>query len=95
MGPTQAAPPLPSDISVAFIKRMTSLSGPISRLSQAVDLLLLSGKGSSILPALCSLELLMANTDSPRSSSLQPLSRADQLRVENSTDITFFGNAAR
>lgn len=86
-GSTSGCTAATADISVAFIKRMTSLSGPISRLSRAVDLLLLSGKGSSILSALCSLELLMANTDSSRSLSSPP--RFSRSLALNSTDMTF------
>lgn len=54
-----------ADISELFIKRMTTLSSPISGPSCTGVLLLLSGKVSSILLPCYSLELLMANTIPP------------------------------
>lgn len=57
-----------ADISVLFIKRMTTLSSPISGPSCTGVLLLLSGRVSSILLPCYSLELLMANTIPPFSA---------------------------
>lgn len=54
-----------ADISELFIKRMTTLSSPISGPSCTGVLLLLSGRVSSILLPCYSLELLMANTIPP------------------------------
>lgn len=54
-----------ADISELFIKRMTTLSSPISGPLCTGVLLLLSGKVSSILLPCYSLELLMANTIPP------------------------------
>lgn len=54
-----------TDISELFIKRMTTLSSPISGPSCTGVLLLLSGRVSSILLPCYSLELLMANTIPP------------------------------
>lgn len=54
-----------ADISELFIKRMTTLSSPISGPSCTGVLLLLSGRVSSIFLPYYSLELLMANTIPP------------------------------
>lgn len=67
-----------TDISELFIKRMTTLSSPISGPSCTGVLLLLSGRVSSILLPCYSLELLMANTIPPFLPGLSRLTAWNQ-----------------
>jgi len=69
-----------ADISALFIKRMTTLSSPISGPSCTGVLLFLSGRVSSILLPCYSLELLMANTIPPFLPGLSRLAVWNQAR---------------